>query len=68
MPKLIRNLYRGLEILEKYNNDPGICPDEDLYQLQVNVGTELSSEDAALMHTYNWYSVKDRKSWRINLD
>lgn len=68
MPKLIRNLYRGHYYTFPVFPDPGICPDEDLYQLQVNVGTELSSEDAALMHTYNWYSVKDRKSWRINLD
>ena len=68
MPTLIRNIYRGLEILEKYNKDPDICIDEDLYQILVYIDAVLSDEDTALMHTYGWYSVKDKKAWRINLD
>lgn len=68
MPTAIRSIYRGLEILEKYNKDPDICFDQDIGSILVNVGIELSSEDNALMHTYGWFSVLDKKSWRVYID
>jgi len=67
MPTDITNLHRGLEILKKYNLDPDVGFDLSIEQIIVNVGVELSSEDVCEMHSYSWFGVMDRKSWRITV-